>query len=75
MVHHAAISAIIVDKGYTTLVLYHGFFPNGIIMRANTASITATCPSSTPILKDKIEVKNLFLGNPISFNALAKPIP
>jgi len=63
------------DSGYTTLVLYHGFFPKGIMNRANTASITATCPSSTPILKDRIDVKNLLPGKPISFRALANPIP
>ena len=40
-----------------------------------TAAITAICPSSTPILKERMDVKNFPLGRPISFNELAKPIP
>ena len=37
--------------------------------------MTVICPNSTPKLKDNMERPNLFRGNPISFNALAKPIP
>ena len=62
-------NAIIVDKGYTTLILYHGFFPKGIIKSANTASITATCPSSTPILKDKIVA-----GHPLAWKGARNTI-
>ena len=48
---------------------------NGITANANTVSITVICPNSTPTLKLNIDKKNLFPGKPISFNALAKPIP
>lgn len=39
------------------------------------ARIMVICPSSTPTLKDNIDVANLFRGSPISFRELAKPIP
>ena len=39
------------------------------------AMIIVICPNSTPILKDKIEVKNLLGGRPISFKTDANPNP
>jgi hypothetical protein len=74
-VQYPAIKAMIAEMGYTTLFLYQGFFPKGIMMSKNTAVITVICPISTPTLKENIDVKNLFLGKPISLRALAKPIP
>ena len=37
--------------------------------------MTVIWPTSTPILKDKSDVKNWFFGIPISFSAFAKPSP
>ena len=49
--------------------------PKGITNKPNTANIIVICPNSTPTLNDIIDRANLFLGNPISFNELAKPSP
>ena len=56
MVQYPAIAAIPMDIGYTNPFLYLFVFLKGRITIANTVTITAICPNSTPALNAKMEV-------------------
>src|ERR1700733_9265393 len=75
IVQYPAINAITIESGFTAYFLYPLLLLSGMMKNRNTDKITMICPISTPALNERIEVKNLFLGKPISFSELAKPIP